>query len=159
MDDKKLIEKDKEVTPFKLAYILPNNQRNTLVLLPHETCSYAIDLGFGLSDIKGGSWSFPLYTNFVQLLKENNVTSFVVGFNLLCKNMAEDPMQDQSIAAFIVDLTRHSNIEEAFIENTKPPITIGLMELALKGTPVDSDFYLHSKTQVNFPLSFEKGEL
>ena len=157
--DKKLIVKGEEVTPMKLAYILPNNQSNTLVLLPRETCAYTIDLGFGLRDIKGSSVSYPLYNNLVQLLNENNVTCFGLGFQLLCKNMAEDPIQDQSIAAFVVDLTRHSNIEEAYNENTTPPITIGLMELALKGIPVESDFYLHSKSQVNFPSSFEKGEL
>ena len=43
-----------------------------------------------------------------------------------------------------------TNIEEAFNENTKPPITIGLMELALKGTPVGSDFYLHSISCFNY---------
>ena len=155
--DKKLIEKGEKVTPIKLAYILPNKQYNTLVLLTRETCSYTIDLGFGLRNIKG--IIYPLYNNLVQLLKENNVTCFVLGFRLLCKNMAEDLIQEQSIATFVVDLTRHSNIEEAYKENTTPPMTIDLMELALKGIPVECDFYLHSKSQINFPSSFEKGEL
>lgn len=159
IEEKNLIENGKKVTPFKLAYFLPNKQHNTLVLFPHETCSYTVDLGFGLHDVKGNEGSWPPYNTLVKLLKENDVTCFVLGFRLLCKNMAEDPIQDQSIATFVVDLNRHSNIEEAYNENTAPPMTIDLLELALRGIPLESDFYLHSKSQMNFPTSFEKGEL
>ena len=141
-DEKKLFEKGVEVTPIRLAYILFNKQNKTLILLPNETSSYTIDLGFGLRNVNGSSGSWPPYDALVEILKENNITCFIVGFRLLCKNIVLDPVFDLNIAAFVVDLTRHSNIEEAYDENTTPAMTIDLEELALMGIPIESDLYL-----------------
>lgn len=160
MGRENLIENGREVTPIKLACLLINKPRNTMVLLPHETCSYTIDLSYGLRDVKGSARSWPHYDTLVNLLKENGVTCFALGLDLLCKNMAEDPIQDQSIAAFVVDLNIHSSIEEAHRENIAPHfMTIGIMELAERGIPLERDEYLLGKSPVNFPKSFEKGEL
>ena len=49
----KTLEKNGEkFNPIREAYILPNKKRNTLVLLPNETQSYNIELGFGFYNEK-----------------------------------------------------------------------------------------------------------
>jgi len=141
-DEKKIFEKGVEVTPIRQAYILFNKQHKTLMLLPNETSSYTIDLGFRLHNVNGSSRSWPPYDTLVEILKENNITCFIVGFRLLCKNIVLDNVYNLNIAAFVVDLTRHSNIEEAYDENTTPAMTIDLEELALMGIPIESDLYL-----------------
>jgi len=159
LGDQKLVNGGKEVKPLALTYILINKQRSTLMLPSHETFSYSIDLGFGLQDKNGSTKFFPDYELLRKILTENGVTCFAISLDLVGKNMAEDPIQSLGIASFVVDLKKHSCLQVAYEENLTPHfITIDMIDLAKKGIPLERDFYLNSKSPVNFPQYFEKGE-
>ena len=149
--EEKLIEENGiKYHPIRLVYPLLNRPRNSLVLFSKEKCSYLVELGFGLHNENNSSWLSPRYEDFVNLIRSNGVTCFILGFKLLCKNMAEDTIPEQSVALFIVDLTRHSNIEEAYVENTTPPMTVGLLDLAIRGIPIERKLYVNSKSETYF---------
>lgn len=135
-------------SPRRISYLLLNRPRNSLLLFPKETCSYHIELGFGLITKHSGELFYPKYSEFINVLKKNKITCFILSFKLLCKNMLEDQIPDQNIATFIVDLTRHSTIEEAYKENTTPSMTVGYLFLATNGIPIDSTLYKNSKTNI-----------
>lgn len=101
---------------------------------------------------------FPDFEHLRKILEENGITCFAIGLDLVGKNMAEDPIQNLEIASFIVDLKKHSCLQVAYVENFTPYfMTVDLVDLAKKGVPLEKDTYLFSKSPVNFPSSFEKG--
>jgi hypothetical protein len=73
------------------------------------------------------------------------------------KNMAEEKIQSQTLANFVVDLVRHKTLAEAYKENRRPYfLPLDRKEVAEK-IPVSTKMYLLSKSSVNYPRSFEKG--
>jgi len=159
LGEDKLKDNGKEVYPTALACVLINEKNNTLILPPHEIQSYSINPSYGFGDKKGNLTFYPPYESFVNTLKKNGVTCFVLSFDLLGKNMAEDLVVSQGITAFVVDLKKHSCIQEAYRENITPHfITIDMIDLAKREIPVSRDFYLYSKSSENFPPYYEKGK-
>jgi hypothetical protein len=153
-----LQDEGKKVFPTPVACQLINEERDTTLLLPHETCTYSLDLKFGLGPKSGDPTSFPPFDPLVGLLKENGITCFTVDFDLIGKNMAEDPIQRQRIGMFVVDLAKHKNLEEAFAEKTRPYfMPLDSMEVA-RTIPLSVEMYLQSKSMVNYPRYFEEGK-
>ena len=152
---KKLLVEGKRAYPADLACQLVDEEKNSTILLPHETRAYSLELTFGIGRSKNDPYIFPHFDYLAQELKKSGITCISVALDLIGKNMAEDPIQRQGIAQFLVDLEMHPSLEDAFKQKTRPYFTgLDRMEVA-RMIPLSRDMYLNSKYAANYPKNFE----
>lgn len=159
--DEKILKKDgKTIIPYDGAKIIKDVSTKSMMLGSKSVVGYSEELMFGFKDDKKSSGFFCNFDDLITLLKINEIDSFLLNLTLLGKDMAEEPLQRNDIAFFIVDINKHTTLEEAYKEKITPHYyTISMDEFSEKGGLIESDFYEQSKSQINTPEYFEKGKI
>ena len=153
-----ILDDGKKTRPTPVACLLINEAKGSTMLLPHESYTYSLEPKFGLGEHRGDPTSFPPFQFLVELLTKNGIDCFSVGFDLIGKNAADDPIQRQGLAMFVVDLAKDKTLQDAYKAKVRPYYEpMDYMEVA-RNLPLDVGMYLRSKSGVNYPKYFEEGK-
>ncbi len=151
-----LLSDGKAKYPVDVANQLLKETPDAMLLLSKEEYEYTVDLKFGLGNSRDDPDLWVGYTELTEMMKHSDVWSFALSLVLLGKNMAEEKVQSQTLANFIVDLVRHKTLADAHKENRRPYfLPLDRKEVA-KMIPVGTDMYLRSKSTINRSELFEE---
>jgi hypothetical protein len=153
-----LLSNGEKKHPVDVVNQLLKELPDAMILLPEEEYEYTVDLKFGLGSSRNDPNLWVGYDQLTDMMRRSEVWSFALTLGLLGKNMAEEKVQGQVLANFVVDLVRHKNLEDAFKENRRPYfLPLDRREIA-EQIPLSTEMYLKSKSGVNYPKSFEQSK-
>jgi hypothetical protein len=102
-------------------------------------------------------WKGFTFDEFRHFLAENDVGFVALQFQLACKDPVENILPGIHVCKFVMDLSKHKTLEEAFTDNFSFdffPLT--LKEAQSKGESIPSDMYYETRSGHNVPEPWKK---
>lgn len=168
--DKELFtEKEQNVTskayPNNFITFLKKSEDSSPILEPGKNgrfkCKPKMEVKVGEQYLLGKK--FPKYTKLftfqelIELCKNNNIDYLGFKFDLVYRDLAENPQTSEELVTCVIDINHHKNFEEAVKEGSRIDFFgLTLPEIEKKIGGISKDFFYEGKSRLNDPNSFDK---
>ncbi len=138
--------------PHSCATFLVNKKWNDALLLPSERAEFEVSPYFELRGTKGDSFKFAQFAELKNILEANGMRAVTVSFHIKAKDLAENPGLLRHLGTFVVDFSKHDDLEAGYKENFRPDfMALSPDEIVQRMGYMEGDLYNEGKTSINVP--------
>lgn len=137
----------KKTKPTSVVTLLLNKRIGDAILAAEERGQFEIQPLFEIkNEVKMGSMKASKFDELREILIDNNIRFAALHFTTACKNSVLNNCYGESFCRFVVDLKRHSTLEEAYQSRYDFNfVTVGPREITKQLGWLDGELYRDMK--------------